>query len=851
MLNQLAWKASWRHLFLHPWQLGLLILGIALGVAVVVAVDLATNSATLAFNDAAKTFSSTTTHQIIDPDKKLDEHVYLKLKRKHPQLSLAPIVQGYLSSPEYPGRRFHIIGIDPFSETSFRSEGSLLDSETLTQLLTQPLTALATKDLRSEAPTLPLITKNTTGDITENTIQQLKIVGVMTENPDASALLESVLMVDIATAQELFNMEGYLSQIDLILPEHDTTAIVQKIQKDLPAGYQLNSIESKTNALTQMTKAFRVNLLAMSLLAIVVGMFIISNAISFSVLQRRKIFGTLRSVGAEPKLILKIIMVEALVIGCVGTFLGFVLGAFLAEALLALVTQTINDLYFQLETSSLVIDSTSIMKGAGLGVGATLIAALIPALEAVKSSSDSVVRRSSIESTSAMLIPKLALTGVGIIVLGAALILLPIDSLVLGFTALFFILMGYALLSPWAILKLSTHLQFIMARLFGITGSMACRSINRNISRTGIATAALLIAIATTVGVTTMIGSFRVAVENWIENSLSADLYISVADKSRSSNIINPKFITELQQHLPGITISQGRSQQIHTATQPINLLALDLPRRGFEGFLFKHGDMDKAWVAFNKDNSVLLSEPFAYHHKLELGDVLTLPTPLSATGETQLRVAGIFYNYASERGIAIINLNLYRQLWDDTTLSSVGVYLDDRRTYDENIDTINNLLKDYPELQLLKSSEIRSMTLGVFDRTFAVTDVLRLLTLIVAIVGILGALMALQLERMREIATLKAIGFTPRQIQYLLITETGLNGLLAGLLSLPLGIMMAVILIHEINQISFGWSMPLSLDPLQFVYAVLIALAAAIIAGLYPAKLLSKAPAAEALRYE
>jgi len=850
MLNQLAWQASWRHLLLHPWQLGLLILGIALGVAVVVAVDLATNSATLAFNDAAKTFSSTTTHQIIDPDKKLDEHVYLKLKREHPQLSLAPIVQGYLSSPEYPGRRFHIIGIDPFSESSFRSEGSSLDSETLTQLLTQPFTALATQDLRSAAPILPLMTKSTTDSITENTIQQLNIVGVMTESPDASALLESVLMVDIATAQELFNMEGYLSQIDLILPEEDT-ALVQIIQQDLPAGYQLNSIQSKTNALTQMTKAFRTNLLAMSLLAIVVGMFIISNAISFSVLQRRKIFGTLRSVGAEPTLILKIIMAEALVIGCIGTFLGFILGSVLAEALLALVTQTINDLYFQLEASSLVIDSRAILKGAGLGVGATLIAAFIPALEAVKSSSDIVVRRSSIETTSVMLIPKLALIGFGIIIVGVALILLPINSLALSFTALFFILMGYALLSPWAILKLSASLQPVMARLFGITGSMACRSINRNISRTGIATAALLIAIATTVGVTTMIGSFRVAVQNWIESSLSADLYISVTDKSTSSDVIDPEFIAELQQHLPGITISQGRTQQIHTATQPISLLALDLPRRGFEGFLFKHGEMNEAWVAFNKNNSVLISEPFAYHHKLAVGDVLTLPTPQSESGETRLRVAGIFYNYASERGIAIINLKLYQQLWDNITLSSLGIYLDDKSTYQKNIDTINKLLMAYPELQLRKSSEIRSLTLSVFDRTFAVTDVLRLLTLIVAIVGILGALMALQLERVREIATLKAIGFTPKQIQYLLITETGLNGLLAGLLSLPLGIMMAVILIHEINQISFGWSMPLSLDPLQFIYAVFIALAAAIIAGLYPAKLLSKAPTAEALRYE
>ncbi|NOY71984.1 MAG: FtsX-like permease family protein [Gammaproteobacteria bacterium] len=842
MLNQLAWKASWRHLLLHPWQLALLILGIALGVAVVVAVDLATSSATLAFNDAAKTFSSTTTHQIIDPENKLDERVYLELKQQYPQLAVAPLVQGYLSSPEYPGRRFHIIGIDPFSDTPFRAEGAALEREILTQLLTEPLTALATKKLRTEITTLPLTTGNTT--------QQLKIIGLMNEQPGTSALLESVLMVDIATAQELFNMEGYLSQIDLVLPQQDT-AITQQIQQNIPKTYQLNSIQSKTNALTQMTKAFRINLMAMSLLAIVVGMFIISNAISFSVLQRRKIFGSLRSTGAEPKLILQIILTEALVIGCIGTFFGFILGAFLAEGLLTLVTRTINDLYFQLGTSSLTIDSWSIFKGVSLGVGATLIAALIPATEAVKSSSDTIIRRSSIENRSLKLIPKLALTGIGIIVMGVALILLPLDSLILSFTALFFILMGYALISPWAMLKLSSGLQSAMTRTLGITGLMACRSIKRNISRTGIATAALLIAIATTVGVSTMIGSFRIAVQNWIESSLSADLYISVIDNNSSSNVIDPQFIEQLQQRLPGITMNQSKWQQVYTETRPINLLALGLSRRGFEGFRFKHGDINKAWAAFNNNNSILVSEPFAYHHQLAVGDFFILPTPQAATAETKLRVAGIFYNYASEQGIAIINLNLYQQLWKNTSLSGLSLYLDDKNTYDANIETIQNLFIHYPKLQLRKSSEIRAMTLAVFDRTFAVTDVLRLLTLIVAIVGILAALMALQLERIKEIATLKAIGFTPRQIQFLLITETGLSGLLAGLLSLPLGIIMAVILIHEINQISFGWSMPLSLDPLQFIYAILIALTAAMIAGIYPAKLLSKTPTAEALRHE
>jgi putative ABC transport system permease protein len=212
--------------------------------------------------------------------------------------------------------------------------------------------------------------------------------------------------------------------------------------------------------------------------------------------------------------------------------------------------------------------------------------------------------------------------------------------------------------------------------------------------------------------------------------------------------------------------------------------------------------------------------------------------------------VAGVFYDYATERGLVLVARDVYERYWDDRAISSLGVYLAPGSRVDEVADALRAVLAG-TALRVTSNRSLRAQALGVFDRTFAVTRALRLLAVVVAFIGVWSALMALQVERTRELATLQALGLTGRQLWGLTFLETGFMGMTAGLLSLPTGFLLAAILVNVINVRSFGWTMRLQADPLVFAQAFALSVAAAVLASVYPLLRLQRMPLAAALRQE
>ncbi len=242
-----------------------------------------------------------------------------------------------------------------------------------------------------------------------------------------------------------------------------------------------------------------------------------------------------------------------------------------------------------------------------------------------------------------------------------------------------------------------------------------------------------------------------------------------------------------------------------------------------------------------------MVSEPYAYRHDVGVGDKIKLRTD---NGERAFTVVGVYYDYGSDEGRVTLSRRTYNRHWRDRAITSMGIYA----RADADVAEIEARLRDVAagqELHIRSNASLRQASLEVFDRTFAITAVLRLLVTIVAFVGVLSALAALQLERARELAILRVNGLTPRQLWQLVTAETGLMGLCAGVLALPLGIGMALALILVINRRSFGWTMQVSLDPAILAQGLLLALLAALLAGLYPAFKMARTPPALALREE
>ena len=212
---------------------------------------------------------------------------------------------------------------------------------------------------------------------------------------------------------------------------------------------------------------------------------------------------------------------------------------------------------------------------------------------------------------------------------------------------------------------------------------------------------------------------------------------------------------------------------------------------------------------------------------------------------------SGIYYDYGSDRGVVTLSRQTYNRFWDDPAIFSIGVFTREGVDRGRLIATLRERIGEEEDVRWISNRDLREASLEIFDRTFAITDVLRLLAVVVAFIGVLTALMALQLERGREFGVLRANGLTPRQVWGLVTTQCGLMGWVSGLLALPLGTALAALLIHIINRRSFGWTLHMEVPPAILFQAVLLALAAALLAGIYPAYKLSGSSPALALREE
>ena len=380
---------------------------------------------------------------------------------------------------------------------------------------------------------------------------------------------------------------------------------------------------------------------------------------------------------------------------------------------------------------------------------------------------------------------------------------------------------------------------------------MAPRNLVNALSRTAVAVAALMIAVAVSIGVDLMTHSFRHTVILWLEQTLQSDIYISVPGFTASTPTvaIDPEVIQALP-GWPGVAqIDQQRSVTVASPLGPLQVAATDNSRLGFERlYLARDLPPDAIWQAM-QSGAVIVSEPLANHLGLPRhGGQITL---FANNGPKSFKVVGIYYDYASSQGTVTMALDLYRQLWQDSAVTALGLRLAPGVDVDATARALQNALTARQQLLIRPNQALRQDVLAVFDRTFAITGALQVLATVVAFIGVLSALLLLQLEKQREVGILRAIGLTVRQLWGLVMLETGLMGLVAGLLSIPAGYALSLILIDVINRRSFGWTLQMALEAQPFLQALAVALAAALLAGIYPARHLGRMAASEAIRYE
>lgn len=830
-MKPLLWLSFLRHLWRHRWQTALSVLGIALGVAVVLAVDLANSSAAKSFMLSMERITGRATHRIVGGPQGVPEAVYSRLRLELGLREVSPVVTAYAKLVDHPGKVLQVLGLDVFAERPFRAYLRNDDSGDVSALLTDPNSALLPRELGGRAE-LQVGKKRTI----------LHAVGQLEGTPTSG-----LIVTDISTAQALFDKQGWLSHIDVIIPaDAEGERLLNTLQDWLPPPLHLEGIAEHNRATADLSASFALNLTAMSLLALMVGMFLIYNSMTFSVVQRRGLLGMLRALGVTRRQIFIVVLGEALLMALAGILLGEILGALLGAGLIHLVTRTIDDLYYALGVREFFIAPLSLAKAAGLGLLATLAAAWLPAWEASAATPGSVLSRAQLEMRWQAALPRLNWAAVAVLGLGG-LVLLWSRGLPMGFTGLFLIMLGCALLTPGCLLWLTRlNLWVWSGRLLA---RMATRDVGRHLSRTGIAVAALMVAFSATVGVGIMVASFRGGVELWIKDLVNADIYIAPPSLENDNNApLHAEVLSQLRS-VPGIdAVSTYRRAQIQIDGKPIILIAADLAPASQQGYRLIDGNPATAWRDFDTGATVIVSEPLAYRLELKAGMILTLPTP---AGPHAFPIAAVFLDYGSEHGRILLHRSGYQRYWGDQTVGSAALFAAPAADLSRLRQDLEHRLGVLQDLIIRSNRDIQENTLKIFDRTFTITNVLRLLAVIVAFVGVLSALMALQLERAREFAVLRATGMTPGEIGWLVSLQTGFMGFTAGLLAIPSGLLLAAVLLFVINRRAFGWSLPFQVEPSILIQAIVLAVGAALLAGLYPVWRMARTHPAAALRSE
>ncbi len=882
-------KCSTRYWLKHKWQALLMLIGMTLGVAIIFAVDIANESAKRAFALSLDAVTGRTTHQIIGGANGIDEAIYTRLRTELGVRNSAPVIQGavnLLGATEGAEQKYtetlQLLGVDLFAEPMFRS---LADQRPPSDDNTEDnASAKVNRDslklLHHGSVILAQSTADRLGASVGSSItladSSVTLTLISTVDTTVQANFENIAMVDISTAQDVLGLQGKLSRIDLVLPLQPAAATFKQrttqLEQDIDyieaaiSGARVIEAARRNNALLQMTEAFHTNLLAMSLLALLVGAFLIYNTVTLSVIQRRSVFGQLRVAGVHRHELFRSIITETFAFSIAGTLAGVILGYFLGSALLTLVTRTINDLYFALDVRQVNYSAFSLVKACGVGLGVSLLAAIPPALEAANSPPVTVTQRSSMEGRINKIVPLIFIAGIALMCLGAMILWISDRSLWAAFVAIFCIVSGYSLTIPKLLLLLTSVGNRKTKRIvnaYTSLGHYPLRSITASLSRTAIAIAALVVAVSATAGVGIMTGSFRLSVAQWLGDALQSDLYISSTAPDTS---LPPALIKEISA-LENITgTRQVRMLEAETDKSPIRLMAVRSSGTSPQTYSFKEkanraapgatvnpllraASADTRIRLLQTTDSVLIAEPYSSSQNIRVNDTLNISTD---QGIKPFTVAGVFTNYTSGKGLVVISMNSFHRYWSDRRIDTIGLSLSEDIDSTETKIQLRNILSMYDDKLLMRSNtEIRTQSLEIFDRTFAITHVLRLLTVGVAFIGILSALMALALEKRSEYAVLRALGTTPFQLRALLFWQTGLMGLIAGVLALPLGIVMSKILVSVINVRSFGWTMEYHIPLIVLLESLILAIVAALIAGLYPAYKLNQLSPAEALRYQ
>jgi len=780
-----ALLAHWRR---HPGLAAALLLGLALATALWTGVQAVNAEARASYARAARALDRDWPMLVPRTGDSLPLADYVALARAG--WRVAPVIEGEVMLG---GVRLHLLGVDPLSAPDLpqsAGSGSGDPGAALRRWIGPPGEILVPAD----------------------TAAQLRAAGLPQALRISADLPPGTAVTDIGLAARLLGMPDRLTRLLLLAPPPGPLdAIAPDLQERAP---------DRAADISGLTASFHLTLGAFGALSFLVGLFIVQGAVGLAFEQRRTTLRTLRALGLPLPVLMAAMAIEALIMAAVAGLAGVALGYLLAAALLPDVAATLRGLYGAPVPGGLVLRPGWVAAGLGMAALGTGLAtarsfrqlATLPLLapaqpRAWATASDRQARR-------------LALLGLALLLAAATLAGLGSD-LPAAFAALAALLLGMAALLPFLLGSLldgcARHARRVLAQWFWADARQQLPGLS-------LALMALMLALATNIGVSTMVSSFRSAFTEWLDQRLSASVYLNF-DSPAAASAALPWARAHADAVLPRAT---------HEAAldgAPGDLLGLaDDPATARSWPLL--ASLPDAWPRLAAGNGVLINEQLAIRQHLRPGDQVKIDAQL-------IVVLGVYPDYGNPRPQAALSLPVLLRLYPDTQVTRLMLMTPPERA--ASVTTAAIAALGLRPDQAVDQQAVQSRSMAVFDRTFAVTSALNLLTLAVAAVAIFTSLSTLQAMRLAQLAPLWALGVTRRRLGALDLARVLLLAALTAALALPAGLALGWVLLARVNVAAFGWRLPMQVFPRDWLWLALAALLAALLAGLLPALRLAR----------
>lgn len=641
--------------------------------------------------------------------------------------------------------------------------------------------------------------------------QTLEVAGVLGD--EAAGLPDDLVVADLPTVQATLGRMGALDRLEVLLADRQQRAdpaylerIRKRIEAQLPEGFSLQATEERAAERAGMTAAFRLNLMILSLIAILVGAYLILQALDAAVVRRRAEMATLKSLGVRPELLFRLCLLESVLIGLLGSLAGIGVGYLLALGAVHLLADTVNALYFATSAEVIRLTAADWWIGMFLGTAFSLLAGWLPARDAMQTPPAQILSRGDWSPGFSWL--RKPQIGLSLLLAGVVALWIPPPVMaggskmaLGGFLAAGCWIFGAALLSGQLLTVLAKAGQGFSGRA---VWRLALSRLADGSSRHRLAVAGLVVAVGMVTGMFQMVGSFRGTIERWFDVRFQAELYVSERGVSGAGTIngIDPEIMAALRA-TPELDFMDALYIERVEAPMGTTVLA------GVDFSVWENREVEQIWMkpigsleAVDGAEPAVVSETFARRFDVLNGGTVTLGT---ATGPRVVTPVGIFSDYGNEFGSAVVDLPRWRAWTGQARAINTSLYLKE----DIDVNALRDRLRlEFPGLDIRNAGELRTLAIGIFDQTFRVTAALNGIGIVVALAGLLLGLMAIFEESARTWQTLDHLGFSKERLLLAAGLEGAGIGLAAWVAGTIVGLALGWVLISVINVQSFGWTL-------------------------------------------